>query len=122
MADIEAIRKAIDGHLALHVEVLGAKADADTVVAEATEVTHKAQTDHDTVCIRAKKTYDNAVVAADQKRDNVITEALATVATAHAAVVAAEEASETFRAKVREELGVELPTYGEAVSSGTTRL
>lgn len=122
MADIQAIRNAIDEHLALHVAMLGAKSDADTIGQETSEAIAKAKSAFDAANTRAQKTFNTSVDTAKTKRDELVTAEEEKVVLAHTAVVSAEEACSSFRVKVKEDQKIDLPDYGKATSGGHTRL
>ena len=122
MADIEAIRKAIDEHLALYVVALGTKADADVAVVDAKESYDQAEVASVAAIGKATRVHKAALEKAEEDRDKVAKVEYAKVEAAQAIFIEAEKASEAFRVKVKEELGVELPTYGKATSGGSTRL
>ena len=118
MADIQAIRDALDTHLALHADTVGAKVDADKVATASNEAIEKAKSAFNAVSTRAKKTFNTSVETAESKRDAVIAEEEKKVVAANDAVVSSVKAGEDFRAKVLEDLNIPLPDYSGASRHG----
>lgn len=122
MADIQAIREAIDEHLALHVAMLGAKADADAVGVATGETIEKAKSAFDAANARAQKTFNTSVATATTKRDKAVADEEEKVVSAQTAFRSSEEACSAYRVKVKEDLNIDLPDYGKTTSGGHTRL
>ena len=122
MADIQAIRNAIDEHLDLHVAMLGAKADAEAVGIATSEKIEKAKSAFEVANSKAQRAFNTSVKTAGVKRDKVVASEEEQLVSAQAMATDAEAACDVYRVKVKEDLNIDLPDYGRATSGGHTRL
>ena len=122
MPDIAQIRTAQDEHLALFTALLTARANSDDVIRAFVDEKDKADAIHSAATHRAEQTRNTAVVKADDIQRATIDAGQTLVDGAAVVVEEAQKGLSAFQERVREEMGIVLPSFEQPVSGGHTRL